>query len=127
MTERCCDVGCWQELVAAIAAGVDRETLARQTGALTRRREVRSAGDLLRLALAYGSGQGSLQTTAAWAAQAGGAELSDTALHNRLRHAAGWLGAIAGQPLAAPPGGSPLPPPPPAGRYRGVPQPGDPA
>src|SRR5258706_1364890 len=101
MTDTCCDVGCWQELVSAIAAAVDLETLARQTGALTRRREVRSAGDLVRLGLACGSGQGSLQTTGAWAARAGVAELSDTALHNRLRHAADWLVAIAGQLLAA--------------------------
>jgi Transposase DDE domain len=101
MTDTHCDVGCWQELVTAIAAAVDLEELARQTGALQRRREVRSACDLLRLALAYGSGQGSLQTTAAWAAQAGIAELTDTALHNRLRRAADWLIAIAGRLLSA--------------------------
>lgn len=94
------DMDGWQELVSAVAAVVDLETLAQQTGALQRRREVRNVPDLLRLALAYGSGQGSLQTTAAWAAQAGIAELSDVALLKRLRNAADWLIAIAGQLLS---------------------------
>jgi hypothetical protein len=100
MTDTYCDMDSWQELVSAVAAAVDLETLAQQTGALKRRRGVRNVFDLLRLALAYGSGQGSLQTTAAWAAQAGFAELSDAALHKRLRGAADWLIAIAGQLLS---------------------------
>ncbi len=101
MTDTYCDMDGWQQLVSAIAAVVDLEALAQQTGAFKRRRGVRSEFDLLRLALAYGSGQGSLQTTAAWAARAGIADLSDVALLKRLRTAADWLIAIAGQLLAS--------------------------
>ncbi|MBI3513394.1 MAG: IS4 family transposase [Proteobacteria bacterium] len=101
MTDTDCDVDCWQQLISAVVAEVDLEALARQTGAFKRRRGVRSEADLLRLALAYASGQGSLQTTAAWAARAGVAELSDVALLKRLRKAADWLIAIAGQLLSS--------------------------
>jgi hypothetical protein len=56
---------------------------------------------LLRLALAYGPGGLSLRTAAAWAGISGLADLSDTAVMNRLRKAADWLGEIAGALLRA--------------------------
>src|ERR687894_631980 len=86
----------WPDLVAAVSAAIDLEAAARTSEALVRRREIRSAEALLRLALAYGPGGLSLRTAAAWAGVSGLAELSDTAVMNRLRKAAGWLGEIAG-------------------------------
>src|SRR3712207_9399879 len=46
----------WPDLVAAVSAAIDLEATARSSGALIRRREIRSAEALLRLALAYGPG-----------------------------------------------------------------------
>lgn len=71
------------------------------------------ADALLRLALAYGPGGLSLRAAAAWAGVRGLADLSDTAVMNRLRKAATWLGEIAGARLrraaAVPPILDPLP------------------
>jgi hypothetical protein len=79
---------------------VDLEASARACGALSRKRQVRSASDLLRLALAYGPGGQSLRQTAAWAELQQVASLSDVALMYRLAGAADWLGEIAGRLLA---------------------------
>src|SRR5215212_7374768 len=86
----------WPDLVAAVSTAIDLEATARASGALVRRRAIRSAGMLLRLALAYGPGGLSLRSAAAWAGISGLADLSDTAVMNRLRQAADWLGEIAG-------------------------------
>src|SRR5215217_5120098 len=86
----------WPDLVAAVSAAIDLDATARTSEALVRRREIRSAEALLRLALAYGPGGLSLRTAAAWAGISGLADLSDTAVMNRLRQAADWLGEIAG-------------------------------
>src|ERR671933_2619953 len=48
----------WPDLVAAVSAAIDLEATARASGALVRRRAIRSAEMLLRLALAYGPGRG---------------------------------------------------------------------
>src|SRR5918998_1282287 len=103
----------WPDLVAAVSAAIDLEATARASGALVRRRAIRSAEMLLRLALAYGPGGLSLRSAAAWAGVHGLADLSDTAVMKRLRKAADWLGEIAGALLrraaAAPPTPGPLP------------------
>ena len=103
----------WPDLVAAVSAAIDLEATARTSGALVRRREIRSAEALLRLALAYGPGGLSLRMAAAWAGVSGLAELSDTAVMKRLRRAAPWLGEVAGALLrraaAVPPTPGPLP------------------
>jgi len=83
-------------VVAAISGAIDLEATARSSGALVRRREVRSAEALLRLALAYGPGGLSLRGAAAWAGVGGLADLSDTAVMKRVRNAAAWLGEVAG-------------------------------
>src|SRR3712207_1987646 len=57
----------WPDLVAAVSAAIDLEGRARTSGALVRRREIRSGEALLRLALAYGPGGLSLRAAAAWA------------------------------------------------------------
>jgi hypothetical protein len=103
----------WPDLVAAVSAAIDLEATARTSGALVRRRAMRSAEMLLRLALAYGPGGLSLRAAAAWAGASGLADLSDTAVMKRLRKAAPWLGEAAGALLrraaAAPPTPGPLP------------------
>lgn len=86
----------WPEVVGAISRIVDLEATARASGALRRRREIRSAEGLLRLALAYGPGGLSLRSAAAWAGLNAGATLSDTAVMKRVRGAADWLGEVAG-------------------------------
>ena len=82
----------WPDLVAVVSAAIDLEATARACGALVRRRAIRSAEMLLRLALAYGPGGLSLRMAAAWAGISGLADLSDTAVMKRLRRAAPWLG-----------------------------------
>jgi hypothetical protein len=101
MTDICFDSESWNSLCAMVAAaGIDLEALAKETEALQRRREVRDAQTLLRLALAYGGGLGSLDVVAAWARRAGIAKLSKIALRKRLTAAANWLLTILGKLLA---------------------------
>jgi hypothetical protein len=83
--------GGWSELLSRLPAGIDLAATARETKAFVRARGVPDAASLLRLALAYGAGGLSLRTTAAWARQAGVAEVSDVSLLDRLRNAADWL------------------------------------
>jgi hypothetical protein len=102
----------WPDLIAAVSTVIDLDATARTSRALIRRRGIRSAAMLLRLALAYGPGGLSLRAAAAWAGASGLADLSDTAVMNRLRQAADWLGEIAGALLrraAAPAAAGPLP------------------
>src|SRR5579862_2905937 len=90
----------WPAVVERIERAVDLEATARACGLLQRKRQVRSAADLLRLALAYGPGGQSLRQTAAWAELQQLASLSDVGLMYRLRDAADWLGQVAGGLLA---------------------------
>ena len=82
----------WQSVVQHLP--VDLEASARECRALVRRRGVRRAEDLLRMALAYGLCDWSLRVVAAWACVKGWAELSDTALTRRLQGARLWLGVL---------------------------------
>jgi len=68
--------------------------------ALRRRRGVRSAADLLRLALVYGYCDFSLRETAAWAASVGLADVSDVALLKRFRQCPDWLGHLLSAKIA---------------------------
>jgi Transposase DDE domain len=74
--------------LARIPSHIDLEALARQAKAFQRPRGVRSATDLLRLALAWGPGGYSMQRVAAWAGESNIATLTEDALVQRL-HAAG--------------------------------------
>jgi hypothetical protein len=87
----------WEALLARLPAGLDE--MARQTGALVRKRAVKSAGDLLRLVLAYSLWDWSLRQVGAWATVIDLAELSDVALRHRLLHARLWLSQVLGQGL----------------------------
>ncbi len=86
----------WRHLMSQVSGVIDLDTSALASKALIRRREINSAETLFRLALAYGPGGLSLRSAAAWAGATGLANLSDTAVMNRLRGAADWLGEIAG-------------------------------
>ena len=72
----------------------DLEKSAREWGVLQRRREIKSADDLIRVALLYGFCDDSLRQTALHAALAGVANMSDVAVLDRLRIAAPWLGHV---------------------------------
>jgi hypothetical protein len=99
LSERTLDIG-WERLLRRLGSLSTLEASAKRCGALVRRREIRGAGDLLRLALAYGPCRMSLRSTASWASIAGIAELSDVAVLKRLRGCAGWLEEVAGGLLA---------------------------
>jgi hypothetical protein len=83
---------CGIEKILGGAAAIDG--LARSTGALARRREVRDGSQLLRLALGYAATDRSLRTTAGWSGPVLGVHLSDVALLNRLREAGDFLAAL---------------------------------
>lgn len=95
-----CD-GSWSSVSSWIGCVVDLEATAREFNALKRRRKIRSAEALLRLALIYGPGGQSLRSAAALAGDAGIAELSDKAVEGRLRKMGDWLGHILSLLLAA--------------------------
>jgi hypothetical protein len=84
----------WRKMLARLGGSDALAASARRHGAFQRAREVKSAEDLLRLALAYGPGGRSLRVTAAEAAARGIAEVSDVALLGRLQRSADWLTAL---------------------------------
>lgn len=91
----------WKQLLGRLGSAVDLEATAKASGALVRRREIKSAEDLLRLTMAYGPCGMSLRGVAAWAQTIGLGELSDVAVLNRLRASADWLQEIVGGLLAS--------------------------
>src|SRR5260370_10459590 len=84
-------------LLSRLGSAEDLEATAKASGALLRCREIKSAGDLLRLALAYGPCGMSLRTAAAWAETIGVGSLSDVAVMKRLQASADWLQEVSGQ------------------------------
>jgi len=80
---------------------MDLEFSARERGALVRKRGVRSAEDLLHLALLYGPGGLSLRSVASYATEAGIADLCDVSLLARLRNAGDFLADVLNHLLAA--------------------------
>lgn len=84
----------WEGLTERLDGLVDLEESARASGALLRRRQVRSAVVLLRLCFAFVLGRLSLRMAAAWAEERGVASLSDVALLKRLRSSADWIGTL---------------------------------
>lgn len=100
----------WPYLLSYLQSDESLDVSARRFGALTRRRQIRSAEQILRLALAYGFCGLSLRQTAAWAESAGIASISDVALLKRLRKAAPWLSHLVATKLAARSGSRPRSP-----------------
>ena len=102
----------WHGLVSQVSEVIDLDATAHEARALLRRRRSAAARcccgspwPTVRVAV--------LRSAAAWAAASGLAELSDTAMMNRIRGAADWLGEVAGALLrrgqAAPPVAAILP------------------
>jgi hypothetical protein len=85
--------------LARLPSHLDLETLARSAGSFQRPRGVRSATDLLRLALAWGPGGYSMQRVAAWAGEMQIASLTEDALIQRLHRAVPYLEAVVNQLL----------------------------
>ncbi|WP_395016925.1 transposase [Dongia sp.] len=90
----------WLQLVARLGGEAALAASAREHGAFLRARRLKSAVDLLRMALMYGPGGQSLRSLAAMAAAQGVADLSDVSLMERLRNAAGWLEALCAENLS---------------------------
>jgi hypothetical protein len=85
----------WTQVCGRIP--VDVEGLAKETKALQRKREVRSALDLLRMVLAYSVCDWSLRLVGSWATVIGLCNISDVAVRKRLRNTEAWLGRIIGR------------------------------
>jgi hypothetical protein len=80
--------------LARLPPDLDLEALGRETQAFRRPRGVRSATDLLRLALAWGPGGYSLQRVVAWAGAQGIADLTDEVLTQRPHATVPFLEAV---------------------------------
>jgi hypothetical protein len=89
----------WRYVLDMMPADLERSAAAKL--ALVRHREICEAGDLLRLALAYGLCDYSLRQTAAWATLAGIGQLSDVGVMKRVQGAADWLAHLVMQWLLA--------------------------
>src|SRR5882724_4097757 len=89
------------KLISRLPGAVDIEAMARASGAFTRSRKIKTAGELLHVALANAAGALSLRDTAAWATLRGVA-LSDVAVLERLRlpAVAAWLQEVTAAILA---------------------------
>ena len=70
------------------------EAIAKDTGALLRRREVKSAEQLIWMALMYSGLAGSLRSTAALGAATGDFDMNDTSVRNRLKNSVELLTAV---------------------------------
>jgi hypothetical protein len=90
----------WSRLVSRLGGAASLATTARICKAFLRPRGIRNAVDLLRIILAYCLGSRGLRATAAWAAAAGLADISNPAILYRLRHCGDWLTMLIGQLLA---------------------------
>lgn len=98
----------WPSIVSDVSSVVDLELSARRHRALLRRRGVRSAADLLHLALLYGPGGLSLRAVASFATEAGIADLCDVSLLDRLRNAGDFLADVLAHLLARSRGDAPI-------------------
>src|ERR1700722_18628145 len=95
--------GGWSAIAARLPPDLDLDALARETGAIQRRRGdgISDGETLLRLSLARGPGGKSLQETAGWASQIGLAELTGQSLNERLHRLVAFLSAVTQRLLAA--------------------------
>jgi len=84
----------WSSALAWISELAPIEETARKFKAFVRARGIKTAADLLRLALIYAAGN-SLRGSSAWAQASAIAEVSGPALYRRLGNAADWLQFIA--------------------------------
>src|SRR5512144_2205535 len=90
----------WSHIVARLGGEDALASSAREHRAFIRARGVKSAVDLLRLALLYSPGGHSLRSVAALAAAAGLADVSDVAVLDRLKRAADWVEELCRERIA---------------------------
>src|SRR4051794_2225025 len=84
----------WPYLISWLGGEARVNALAYQSGAFHRRREIESPSQVLQLLLTWAVAERSLRETAALAAEAEMADLSDVALMKRFARAGKWLGAL---------------------------------
>ena len=84
----------WPRVIGHLSSLLDLAASARAHRALVRKRGVRSAADLLHLALLYGPGGLSLRGVASFATEAGIADLCDVSLLDRLRNSGDFLADV---------------------------------
>lgn len=89
------------DLLKRLPAGLDLDTLARETKAIQRDRKIGGGANLLRLALARGPGGFSLRQSSAWVSLLEIAALSNPGVHYRLKQAVAFLAALVARLLAA--------------------------
>lgn len=87
----------WQRLASLLPPDLDAS--AKASGALRRRRGIRCAADLLRVAFAYAVCDWPLRLVGAWLVTLGLADVSDVAILKRLQHCQRWLGLLVVQCL----------------------------
>lgn len=92
----------WPYMMAFLGGVTKVNALAEQTGAFTRARKIDSPEVLLRLILMWAVAERSLMDTAAIAAEAGLADVSDVALVKRFAKAGDWLAALVSDLLVDP-------------------------
>lgn len=88
----------WDELLTNMP--IDIESSAKDFGAITRKREIKSGRDLLRIILAYCGMDWSFRTLGAWSLSIGLATISDVAIRNRVKKATAWMQAMVGAYLS---------------------------
>ncbi|MGI4951154.1 MAG: IS4 family transposase [Janthinobacterium lividum] len=103
------DLDHWPKIVGHLSSLIDLDASALEHKALVRKRGVRSAADLLHLALLYGPGGLSLRSVASHATQTGLANLCDVSLLDRLRNAGDFLADVLDRLLADRRGDAPVP------------------
>ncbi len=90
----------WSYMMAFMGGTRRVNKLAYETGAFTRARKIESPDVLLRMIFMWAIGERSVMDTAALAAEAGLADVSDVALIKRIAKAGDWMGALLGEQLA---------------------------
>ena len=91
----------WPYLMAFLGGEKRVAETAYATGAFVRRRAIESPAEMLQLLLTWAVAGRSLQETAALAAEAGVADVSDVALLKRFKRAGAWLGTLLAEVLGA--------------------------
>lgn len=84
----------WAYMLAQLGGASRVEELAYETGAFTRRRDIRSPADVLQMILMWAVAERSLRETAMLAAEAGLADVSNVALMKRFAKAGPWLTSL---------------------------------
>lgn len=81
----------WKSILALLPPGPELERWARTTGAIRRRRGVKRASDLLRVALSYAFCNLTFKSASAWCRANRSADLSKWAVLRRLKGCGRWL------------------------------------